>query len=236
MLLAGPHQPSFIRQYAYNVYHLRPAHGIVHTRSRYASVDLLLEFLRHAQRRPSSRHCFLMASIRWTCGKSSHRDCSKKDGKCISKESKSVRKVKMESLLDICAKVVAENIPFQTIEQRFDRIPEPVQSRIVYWSFPRNERDICMYSSFAQCGKDNTDTQKLPFHQGVRLLECGAVDNVLQIGKLMSLIGFLIGSPQVTKLVYLLTHVYLTTRTCGSMFDQVNLFMISRSFISLIFV
>ncbi|XP_069127958.1 zinc finger SWIM domain-containing protein 5-like [Argopecten irradians] len=98
------------------------------------------------------------------------------------KDGKSGHGDKVESLLDICAKIVAENIPFQTVEQRFDRIPEPVQGRIVFWSFPRNEKDICMYSSFANCGKDGAENQKLPFHQGVRLLENGAVDSVLQIG------------------------------------------------------
>ena len=88
-----------------------------------------------------------------------------------------------ESLLDICAKIVAENIPFQEVEERFDRIPEPVQSRIVYWSFPRNERDICMYSSFATNTKESNDAQKLPFNQGIKLLDAGAVENALQIGK-----------------------------------------------------
>ena len=86
-----------------------------------------------------------------------------------------------ETLLDIAAKVVAENIPFQRIEQQYDRIPEPVQSKIVFWSFPRNERDIYMYSSYANSA--NQENQKLPFHQGVRLLDNGAVANVLQIGK-----------------------------------------------------
>ena len=38
-----------------------------------------------------------------------------------------------ETLLDICAKIVAEQIPFQRIEERYDRIPEPVQERIVFW-------------------------------------------------------------------------------------------------------
>ncbi|KAL3868641.1 hypothetical protein ACJMK2_041424 [Sinanodonta woodiana] len=89
---------------------------------------------------------------------------------------------KVESLLDICAKVVAKNIPFQKIEQRFDRIPEPVQSRIVFWSFPRNERDIYMYSSLTSGVKDTSENEKLPFHQGIKLLESGAVDNVIQIG------------------------------------------------------
>ncbi len=55
-----------------------------------------------------------------------------------------------ESLLDCAAKAVAEKWAFERVEERFERIPEPVQRRIVYWSFPRNEREICMYSSF-QC-------------------------------------------------------------------------------------
>ena len=88
-----------------------------------------------------------------------------------------------DSLLDICARCVAENIPFQYIEERLDRIPEPVQSRVVFWSFPRNERDIQMYSSFSINVKENNEHEKLPFHQGVKLLDSGAVDNVLQIGK-----------------------------------------------------
>lgn len=97
--------------------------------------------------------------------------------------SKSGKLHNVDSLLDICAKIVGENIPFQKIEQRYDRIPEPVQSRIVFWSFPRNERDICMYSSFTQVGKENADSDKLPFNQGIKLLESGAVENVLQIGE-----------------------------------------------------
>ena len=88
------------------------------------------------------------------------------------------------SLLDLCAKVVAFHIPFARIEERYERIPEPVQRRIIYWSFPQNESDICMYSSLASdpcsgCGQDN---QKLPFYRGVRLYENNAVNNVLQVG------------------------------------------------------
>ncbi|NXT24780.1 ZSWM6 protein, partial [Syrrhaptes paradoxus] len=53
-----------------------------------------------------------------------------------------------ESLLDAAAKRVAGSWAFERVEGRFQRIPEPVQRRIVYWSFPRSERQICMYSSF----------------------------------------------------------------------------------------
>ena len=88
-----------------------------------------------------------------------------------------------ESLLDISAKVVALNIPFQQVEERFSRIPEPVQMKIVFWSFPRNEKDICMYSSLHYSTVSESEYQKLPFQRGMRLLENNAVDNVLQVGE-----------------------------------------------------
>uniref|UniRef100_A0A674BQE5 Zinc finger SWIM-type containing 6 n=1 Tax=Salmo trutta TaxID=8032 RepID=A0A674BQE5_SALTR len=93
-----------------------------------------------------------------------------------------------ESLLDIAARRVAEKWPFQRVEERFERIPEPVQRRIVYWSFPRSEKEICMYSSFNAGGDEsgtsgeNNDETQLPFLRGVTLLEGGWVDNVLQVG------------------------------------------------------
>lgn len=92
----------------------------------------------------------------------------------------------VESLLDICAKIVAEHIPFQRIEERYSRIPEPVQRRIIYWSFPRHEADIRMYSCFSSVGSDQ---QSLPFYRGLRLVESGMVEGVLQVGKSL-------GSPQ----------------------------------------
>lgn len=86
----------------------------------------------------------------------------------------------VDSLLDICAKTVAEHIPFQRIEEKYTRIPEPVQRRIIFWSFPRRESDIRMYSTFSSVGSDN---QALPFYRGLRLAQSGSVENVLQVGK-----------------------------------------------------
>lgn len=106
-----------------------------------------------------------------------------------------------ESLLDIAARKVAEKWPFQRVEERFERIPEPVQRRIVYWSFPRSEREICMYSSFNTGAEDPAaapggattapsgaadaaaDENRLPFRRGIALLDGGCVDNVLQVGE-----------------------------------------------------
>ncbi|CAG7632288.1 unnamed protein product [Allacma fusca] len=83
-----------------------------------------------------------------------------------------------DTLLTLAAKYVGEKIPFQLIEERFNRIPEPVQKRVIYHSFPRFEKDIYMYSSFTH---DSSST--LPFHKGVQIVESGGlVNNVLQIG------------------------------------------------------
>ncbi|NP_001388250.1 zinc finger SWIM domain-containing protein 5 [Rattus norvegicus] len=145
-----------------------------------------------------------------------------------------------ESLLDCAAKTVAEKWAYERVEERFERIPEPVQRRIVYWSFPRNEREICMYSSFqyrggpgagaaagaagaspveegpppppgaaapagsapgaagagaspglgagtgaasgAGGGSGSGSGEGLPFRRGIRLLDSGSVENVLQVG------------------------------------------------------
>lgn len=105
----------------------------------------------------------------------------------------SVNKRAPDSLLDITAKIVAENIPFQRIEERYDRIPEPVQRRIIFWSFPRNERDICMYSSLSRVqfvGNGAADAQNLSFCKGLKLLETGCVDSVLQVGECKDLCQF----------------------------------------------
>ena len=100
-------------------------------------------------------------------------------GHCVSSSREKFGGV-VESLLDLSAKVAAAYIPFQRIEERYNRIPEPVQRRIIFWSFPRNERDICMYSSLSA---DTVDYQKLPFYKGLKLYDNGYVENVLQVGE-----------------------------------------------------
>ncbi|XP_076614434.1 zinc finger SWIM domain-containing protein 6-like [Chaetodon auriga] len=109
-------------------------------------------------------------------------------GGSASTQGESSKTQNPESLLDIAARKVAEKWPFQRVEERFERIPEPVQRRIVYWSFPRSEREICMYSSFNTGGEEigssgeSSDETRLPFRRGIALLESGCVDNVLQVG------------------------------------------------------
>lgn len=88
-----------------------------------------------------------------------------------------------DSLLDTTARLVAQHEPFQKIEERYDRIPEPVQRRIIFWSFPRNEKDICMYSSLSRVSSINSvEPQSLSFCAGLKLVESGCVEDVLQVG------------------------------------------------------
>uniref|UniRef100_A0A8C6KWP7 Zinc finger, SWIM-type containing 5 n=1 Tax=Nothobranchius furzeri TaxID=105023 RepID=A0A8C6KWP7_NOTFU len=120
-----------------------------------------------------------------------------------------------ESLLDCAAKAVADKWAFERVEERFERIPEPVQRRIVYWSFPRNEKEICMYSSFQSVGTGDG----LPFRRGIRLLETGCVENVLQVGFHLS--GTVTepatpSEPEIThKVAISFDRCKITSVTCG---------------------
>ena len=58
-----------------------------------------------------------------------------------------------------------------TILYHYNTISEPVQERIIYWSFPRHESDICRYSSLSRVpaavlsSSDDTVHNNLPDNQ-----------------------------------------------------------------------
>ena len=136
-----------------------------------------------------------------------------------------------ETLLDVCAKVVAQYIPFQRIEERYDRIPEPVQKRIIYWSFPRNERDICMYSSLSsETNSSCSDYQKLPFYRGLRLYESGCVENVLQVGK-SCLISFLSSAKNFLHRSLIKAHVILSFSSSTPLQNHVSSVSLEHTYV-----
>ena len=136
----------------------------------------------HHGGRSSKRHC---------CGRSGrssrHPHHHHRSSGGASSSSGGTQKAKPlrspDSLLDICARITAETTPFQRIEERYDRIPEPVQERIIFWSFPRIERDICMYSSLSRVPANSQEYHNSPFYRGIKLLEQGCVQDVLQVGR-----------------------------------------------------
>lgn len=79
------------------------------------------------------------------------------------------------TLTELAAKCVASFIPFELVEHVFPPVPEQLQLRIAYWSFPDNEEDIRLYSCLANSSADE-------FHRGDQLYRNRAVKDPLQIG------------------------------------------------------
>lgn len=79
------------------------------------------------------------------------------------------------SLTELAARCVASFIPFELVEHVFPPVPEQLQLRIAFWSFPDNEEDIRLYSCLANSSADE-------FHRGEQLFKTKCVKDPLQIG------------------------------------------------------
>ncbi|KAA0717876.1 Zinc finger SWIM domain-containing protein 8 [Triplophysa tibetana] len=77
-------------------------------------------------------------------------------------------------LVELSAKQVAFHIPFEVVEKVYPPVPEQLQLRIAYWSFPENEEDIRLYSCLANGSPDE-------FQRGEQLYRVRAVKDPLQI-------------------------------------------------------
>ncbi|XP_064625296.1 zinc finger SWIM domain-containing protein 8-like isoform X2 [Lineus longissimus] len=82
---------------------------------------------------------------------------------------------KITSLTELAAQAVACHLPFEVVEHFHTPIPEQLQLRIAFWSFPENEEDIRLYSCLANGSADE-------FQKGEHLYKAKAVRDVLQIG------------------------------------------------------
>lgn len=80
-------------------------------------------------------------------------------------------------LCELAAFCVASHIPFELVEQVYPPVPEQLQLRIAFWSFPDNEEDIRLYSCLANSSADE-------FQRGEQLFKAKAVKDPLQIGVL----------------------------------------------------
>lgn len=79
------------------------------------------------------------------------------------------------SLTELSARCVASVIPFELVEHFYPPVPENLQLRIAFWSFPENEEDIRLYSCLANSSADE-------FHRGDQLFKSKCVKDPLQIG------------------------------------------------------
>lgn len=81
----------------------------------------------------------------------------------------------MTTLTELSARCVATYIPFELVEHVFPPVPEQLQLRIAFWSFPDNEDDIRLYSCLANSSAEE-------FHRGETLFKNRGVKDPLQIG------------------------------------------------------
>lgn len=82
---------------------------------------------------------------------------------------------RVASLCELTARCVASHIPFELVEHVYPPVPEQLQLRIAFWSFPDNEEDIRLYSCLANSSADE-------FTKGEALFKSKAVKDPLQIG------------------------------------------------------
>lgn len=83
------------------------------------------------------------------------------------------------TLCELSARCVASHIPFELVEQVYPPVPEQLQLRIAFWSFPDNEEDIRLYSCLANGSADE-------FQRGEHLFRSRSVKEPLQIGQFLS--------------------------------------------------
>lgn len=92
------------------------------------------------------------------------------------------------ALTELAARCVATYIPFELVEHVYPPVPEQLQLRIAFWSFPDNEEDIRLYSCLANSSPDE-------FHRGEQLFKNKCVKDPLQIGFHLSA-SVVIGQPK----------------------------------------
>ncbi|VDO10373.1 unnamed protein product [Rodentolepis nana] len=84
------------------------------------------------------------------------------------------------SLFDLSSMVVARHLPFEYIESKLIDVPDHIQERIIYYSFPRDCSYIKTYSSFKP--RQSGSSEKSAFSIGEQLFKKHFVNNVIQIG------------------------------------------------------
>ncbi len=79
------------------------------------------------------------------------------------------------SLVDLCSKYIAANLPFELVESFKQPVPEDLQLKITYASFPDNTENIRLYSCLANGCVDE-------YLRGEQLYHNRCVRKIMQIG------------------------------------------------------
>ena len=82
-----------------------------------------------------------------------------------------IQTVAPQSLLEACARFIGQNLPFELVQLHPQRVPEEVQKRIVYWSFPLKEKRLLEFEYAKISMMGDTEPEKIP------------IENMTQIGE-----------------------------------------------------
>ncbi|CAH1795555.1 unnamed protein product [Owenia fusiformis] len=103
------------------------------------------------------------------------RGWKKQNGGTVTQVASTSNKDGLTSLVELASQTVACHIPFEVIEHFYPPVPEHLQLRIAFLSFPELEEDIRLYSCLANGSADE-------FQKGEHLFKAKAVKDALQIG------------------------------------------------------
>ena len=95
-------------------------------------------------------------------------------------------------LVDICARYIALNMPFELVESFTQPVPEDLQLKITFASFPDSVEDIRLYSCLANGNAEE-------YLKGEQLFNNKNVRNILQIGFHLSATVFPLCNPGANK-------------------------------------
>jgi hypothetical protein len=85
------------------------------------------------------------------------------------------KKKSVDTLVNLCAKYIAESIPFESVESYPEPVPEELQLKITFFSFPDNIDNIRLYSCLANGNVDE-------YLRGELLYQNKSVRKIIQIG------------------------------------------------------
>ena len=85
------------------------------------------------------------------------------------------------TLKELCCFRLGRSVPFELVQLHPQRVPEELQRRIAYWSFPSEPHSLLQYINLARNGFDYSQNHVTYFSLE---LDIGAleVENMVQIG------------------------------------------------------
>ena len=77
-----------------------------------------------------------------------------------------------QSLKELCSRVIGQTYPFELVQQRQPRLPDELQKRIAFWSFPQSERRVLDHASVVM-GMSDYDIRDIDRLEATEMVQVG---------------------------------------------------------------